>query len=240
MRVHYLQHVSFEDPGFILPWLQARGHQVTSTLLFQPDARLPLPDDIDALVVMGGPMGIYDEHDYPWLAGEKAFLRDCLAAGKYVLGICLGAQLLADALGARVHPASHKEIGWFPVYTLPPVARGTTMPSWLPSVFRDHPVVFHWHGDQFDIPPGAADILRTDANTSQAFQWNPRVVGLQFHPEITPTLLDEMVRHGAPELAAPGPYIQTLVDIRAGLIHAGHSNHLMGQVLKTWLGEGGL
>ncbi|HTJ11647.1 MAG TPA: type 1 glutamine amidotransferase [Dinghuibacter sp.] len=240
MRVHYLQHVSFESPGFILSWLQTHGHAVTATPLFQPDARIPPVEDIDALVIMGGPMGIYDERDHPWLTREKAFLRDCLAADKHILGVCLGAQLLADALGARVHRAPHKEIGWFPVHPMPAVAKGTTMPSWLPSLFRDHPTVFHWHGDQFDIPPGAADCLRTDANSCQAFQWNARVVGLQFHPEVTPALLDDMLTHGAAELAETGPYIQTPGAIRAGAEHIDECNRLMGTVLKTWLGEAGL
>lgn len=240
MRVHYLQHVSFEGPGFILPWLQAHGHTVTSTPLFEPGVTMNAPEDIDALIIMGGPMGIYDEKDHPWLAGEKAFIRACLAAGKHILGVCLGAQLLADALGARVHRAPHKEIGWFPVHPMPPVAKGTTMPSWLPSLFRDHPIVFHWHGDQFDIPPGAADSLRTDANTCQAFQWSARVVGLQFHPEVTPVLLEDMLAHGAAELEENSPYIQTPEAIRAGLTHANQCNRLMGMVLATWLGEGGL
>lgn len=239
MRVHYLQHVSFEGPGYIEPWLQEHGHSLSGTALYKPDAHPPSPGDVDALIIMGGPMGIYDEAEYPWLAREKAFIRDCLAADKRILGICLGAQLLADCLGARVHPAAHKEIGWFPVKPMPPNARGTTMPSWLPGLFRDNPIAFHWHGDQFDIPPGAADTLRSEANTCQAFQWNARVVGLQFHLEITPPLLEQMLRHGAHELVS-SPYIQTQDAIRAGIAHAGPSNHLMGTLLKTWMGEAGL
>ncbi|TDW95960.1 type 1 glutamine amidotransferase [Dinghuibacter silviterrae] len=239
MRVHYLQHVPFEGLGYIDTWLKAHRHTVTGTAFFEPGSPLPDTKDIDALIVMGGPMGVYDATVYPWLIREKSFIKDCLAAHKRILGICLGAQLLADCLGARVHPAPHKEIGWFAVRPTPPAARGTTMPSWLPGLFKDEPTVFHWHGDQFDIPPGAADTLSTAANTAQAFQWNDRVLGLQFHLEVTPELLDQMIAHGTHELI-PSPYIQPAEALRAGNVYMASCHRLMGHLLKTWMGEGGL
>lgn len=239
MRVHYLQHVPFEGLGYIDTWLGSHRHTLTGTAFYDTGFRLPTLTDIDALVIMGGPMGVYDSGPYPWLLEEKAFIRDCLAAGKRILGICLGAQLLADCLGAKVHAAPRKEIGWFPLITAPSAARGTTMPSWLPGLFKDEPTVFHWHGDQFDIPPGAADTLRTEANTAQAFQWNERVLGLQFHLEVTPALLDEMIAHWSAELV-PAPFIQTVEALRAGSKHMHACHRHMGTLLKTWLGEGGL
>jgi GMP synthase-like glutamine amidotransferase len=102
VRVHYLQHVPFEDPGSILPWLSRRGADVSSTPLFA-DARLPDPAGVDFLIVVGGPMSANDDADLPWLSPEKQFIRETIAAGRPVLGICLGAQLIASALGARVY-----------------------------------------------------------------------------------------------------------------------------------------
>jgi GMP synthase-like glutamine amidotransferase len=239
MRVHYLQHVPFEGLGAIEPWLRDNGHIVTGTPFYETGFRLPAPGDIDALIIMGGPMGVYDTDRHAWLPQEKTFIRECLAQGKRILGVCLGAQLLAECLGARVHQAAHKEIGWFPVTPMSPAARGTTTPTWLPGLFKDAPTVFHWHGDQFDIPPGAADALRSEANTAQAFQWNDRVLGLQFHLEVTPGLLEQMLRHGASELIA-GPYVQTAAAIGAQSALIPGCNRLMGALLKTWMGEAGL
>jgi GMP synthase-like glutamine amidotransferase len=116
MNVHYFQHVSFESPGYILNWLTEKGHTVTATKFYEQDFSLPDLSSIDALIVMGGPMGVYDEHLYPWLRKEKGFIEDAIHAGKKVLGICLGGQLIATCLGAYVNTAPQKEIGWFSVY----------------------------------------------------------------------------------------------------------------------------
>ncbi len=113
MRAHYLQHVPFEGLGSIEPWLIDAGYTITSTHLFET-AEFPEPDDFDLLVVMGGPMSINDEAVYPWLTPEKRFLRQVMETGKPVLGICLGAQLIAGCLGAKIFPNEEKEIGWFP------------------------------------------------------------------------------------------------------------------------------
>lgn len=114
MRVHVVQHVAFEGVGSIGPWLERCGYQVTYTRFFAGDA-LPHPKDVDLLVVLGGPMSVHDEKLFPWLVGEKAFIRECMEQGKPVLGVCLGAQLMAAAMGAKVYPNQVKEIGWWPV-----------------------------------------------------------------------------------------------------------------------------
>jgi len=115
MRAHWFQHVSFEGLGSIELWLDSNGYEVTFTRFFE-SADLPDPDAIDLLVVMGGPMSVNDEDQFPWFVSEKRFIREIIESGKPVLGICLGAQLIANALGANVYPNPVKEIGWFPIY----------------------------------------------------------------------------------------------------------------------------
>ena len=118
MRVHCLQHVPFEGLGCIEPWLQSSGHAVTFTR-FHESATLPELDHVDLLIVMGGPMSVNDEAEFPWLVQEKRFVRDAIHAGKSVLGVCLGAQLIAAAMGARVYQNHTREIGWLPVDAVP-------------------------------------------------------------------------------------------------------------------------
>lgn len=179
MRIHYLQHVPFEDLGSIAPVLDSRGHQITSTQLYEGKP-LPAVSDIDWLIIMGGPMGIYDGDQYPWLASEKQLIREVIQAGKLALGICLGAQLLADALGAKVYRNAHREIGWFDITRLPS-ANGTILADVLPARAE----VFHWHGDTFDIPTGAVPLAESEACRNQGFIFDNRVVAFQFHLETT-------------------------------------------------------
>src|SRR6187402_2684975 len=121
MRIHSLQHVPFEDIGSMASDFRARGYSLSSTHWYRGDA-VPAVGDFDALVVMGGPLGIYDEAIYPWLAEEKTLIKDAIATGKIVLGICLGAQLIADVLGAKVTRNAYKEIGWLPLAINPAAA----------------------------------------------------------------------------------------------------------------------
>ena len=114
LRIHYLQHVPFEGPGYIESWAMVRGHRLTSTRLYAGQ-RLPAAEELDWLVILGGPMNVYEENRYPWLAREKRFIGEALHGGKVVIGICLGAQLLASVLGAKVTRNPCVEIGWYPV-----------------------------------------------------------------------------------------------------------------------------
>lgn len=195
LRIHYLQHVPFEGPGSIATWARARGHAITRTRFFGTDP-LPDPDEIDWLIIMGGPMGVYDEGEHPWLRQEKEFIRQAIAGGKTVIGVCLGAQLIAHVLGARVYPNPQKEIGWFPVRL--------TAEASLSGPADDIPrelMVFHWHGDTFDLPENAVRIASSEACRNQGFLYNERVLGLQFHPEATASSVGEMVKAGAEELS---------------------------------------
>lgn len=204
MRAHYFQHVPFEGPGSIEPALSAAGYTLGHTRFFET-ACLPDPKAIDLLVVMGGPMSVNDEREFPWLIAEKQFIRAIIEAGKPVLGICLGAQLIASAMGAPVYKNKEKEIGWFPVVGIPVAGNETfNFPAQLE--------VFHWHGETFDLPPGAARLARSAGCENQAFQLGARVIGLQFHLEMNPELLSAMIEGGRDELVA-SRYVQTEVEI---------------------------
>lgn len=206
MRLHVLQHVPFEGLGHIDSWIRRRGHRLTLSRLYE-GAKLPDPEAFDRLVILGGPMNIHEEAAYPWLVEEKALIRAALAAGKSAVGICLGAQLLADGLGSRVYAGSHREIGWFPV-RLTAAGQRTALTEGLPAVTT----VFHWHGDTFDLPPGAVHLFESEACANQAFLLDNRILGLQFHLESTPEAVQQLLTHCRDELI-PGPFIQGVAQI---------------------------
>lgn len=202
LRIHYLQHVPFEGLGCIADWVSAKGHSLTSTKYFENN-QLPELSYFDWLIVMGGPMGVYDEEKYDWLSGEKEFIRLAIQAGKTVIGICLGAQLIASSLGANIYPNGEKEIGWFPIFPTE-----YELVDKLLSESADPFPVFHWHGDTFDLPSGAFRLASSEACVNQAFIYNHKVVGLQFHFEVTEKSLRQMITFCGDELVN-GRYIQS-------------------------------
>lgn len=224
MRVHVLQHVPFEGLGSIEAWLTQRQARVTFTNFFDESAQLPSLEDIDLVIALGGPMSVNDEAQLPWLRAEKRFVAEAIASGKAVLGICLGSQLMASALGAAVYPGPQKEIGWFPVMAEPAVAGSFAFPA-----SRE---VFHWHGETFDLPPGAVHLARSEACRHQAFQIGRRAIGLQFHLETTPASAQAIIEHCGDELV-PQRYIQSEAELRGvpAERYAG-INALMGEVLS--------
>ncbi|OGT81014.1 MAG: amidotransferase [Gammaproteobacteria bacterium RIFCSPLOWO2_02_FULL_61_13] len=225
MRAHYLQHVPFEGLGSIEPWLLASGYEVTNTG-FHESTQLPAVADVDFLVVMGGPMSVNDEGAYFWLRKEKRFIRDCVAAGKPVLGVCLGAQLIASAMGAKVYRNKEKEIGGFPVQAETSVVDGASFR--FPAVVE----VFHWHGETFDLPAGAVHLARSRGCENQAFQLGKSVLGLQFHLETTPEAVQEMVSQCRSELL-PSEYVQSESAILAAAPEKyAVINRLLGEVLS--------
>lgn len=202
MRIHILQHVPFEGPAAIGDWAARQGHALTTTPFFE-HRRLPDVGTFDWLVIMGGPMGVRDEADYPWMADEKKLIRQAVGGGKTVIGVCLGAQLIADVLGARVYRNAHREIGWFPIE---PTDQGRASGPFasLPSRLE----VFHWHGDTFDLPAGAIHLAASEGCAHQAFLYEGRVLGLQCHLESTPASVADIVANCADEII-PGRYVQT-------------------------------
>lgn len=223
MRIHVLQHVAFEGLGCIEAWLENRHAIVTFTRFFESDA-LPNLDDVDFIIALGGPMSVNDEDRFPWLADEKQFLAKAIQENKIVLGICLGCQLIASALGAKVYPNRDQEIGWFPVHFQLKTATSLIFPGAME--------VFHWHGDTFDLPKGARLLASSIACRNQAFQIGRRVVGLQFHLEITPKSVAAMLENGRHELLTQS-FIQTERQIRcAPAISYKIINDFMGKVLE--------
>ncbi len=222
MNVHILQHVPFEDIGSMADWLAGRRARLTRTRFFT-DPILPPTEGLDLVIAMGGPMSVNDEDRFPWLADEKRFLAEAIERKVAVVGICLGAQLIANALGARVYPGSDKEIGWFPV-------RGeATGPDRFP--FPSGCEVFHWHGETFDLPPDAKLLASSAACRNQAFQLGRNVIGLQFHLETTPESLDAIIVNSRDELV-PGPYVQGEAAMRhAAVEHFPRVNRLMAEIL---------
>ncbi len=176
--IHWLQHVPFEGLGSMEEWLTAQGHTLLCSRLWAGDV-LPSPSSVTALIVMGGPMSIDDHDEYPWLLQEKDFLRKVVDRGTRILGICLGAQLLADVLGAEVSANPEKEIGWFPVI------RSNDVPTSLVSALPLELTVFHWHGDTFALPAEAVCLYSSEVCVNQAFLYKDHVLGLQFHLETT-------------------------------------------------------
>ena len=178
MKVHWLQHLPEEGLGSIEPWLQANGHE---PICHRMDQRPPLPEarDVDALIVMGGPMSVHDVQAHPWLDAERHLIRRMLQYGRPLLGICLGAQQIALALGAEVKRAAQPEIGWFDV-ELTAAGQQGPLTGALPRRFP----ALHWHGEQFEIPSGAVHLARSALCDAQAFRIGRHALALQFHLEM--------------------------------------------------------
>ena len=226
MRLHYLQHVPFEGPGYIESWATEKGFQIDASHLYAGDI-LPPVEDIDWLIIMGGPMNVYQDIEFPWLKKEKMFIEQAIETEKTVLGICLGAQLIADVLGAGVKPNEHKEIGWFPVYK----TGGVNGPQ-LASVFPDTIDVLHWHGDTFDLPTGAYHLARNQACEHQAFIYDNRIVGLQFHMETTASGLQYLIENCAADIDG-SRFVQSPEEMMTGTQRFETTNQTMRQLLDA-------
>ncbi len=223
MKIHYLQHESFESLGCIEDWIKEREYPVSSTRFYQSSV-LPNLSDFDFLIVMGGPMGVYDEDKYPWMKDEKLFIRKAIENDKTVLGICLGSQLIAAAMGAKVRRNEYKEIGWFPIQIRNDYKIFNGLPKEIMSA--------HWHGDTFDIPKGAIHIAESSACKNQAFIFNEKVIGLQFHLEFTNDSLKELIKNGRKELVKDR-YVQTKEEILENPALLNTTNDLLYQMLDN-------
>lgn len=244
MKICILQHVPFEGAGTILPFFQGQSaesgrsqdseHQIQMIHCYQ-EHQLPRAEEFDLLIVMGGPMSIQDIEEYPYLVGVKALIRAAIDEKKWVLGVCLGAQLVAEALGANVRKNHVKEIGWYPVQQ---TQQAST--SWLADLLPCEFTCLHWHGDTFDIPAGAVHIARSQACENQAFVWGGRVIGLQFHLEFTPDSTQNLIDRSQHELAErqdgadgrSGDWIQTEQQLLDDQSMFDTANHIMAGLLK--------
>ena len=227
MNVHVFQHVPFEGLGSIEPWLNAAAARISATKFYE-NAYLPEVREIDWLIVMGGPMGVNDERMYPWMHAEKKFIAEAIERRKVVLGVCLGAQMIASTLGANVFPNREHEIGWFPV-----AGFGEAEGSIWKNVFPPSMEVFHWHGDTFDLPAGAIWLARSEGCENQAFCLGERVLGLQFHLEATLFTVKTLIEHCRKDLV-PGRYIQTEAEMISDPSRFQRINATMDAILDRW------
>lgn len=224
-----LFHVAFEDAGSLGPALEAAGFAIDQVEASTADLAALDPLAPDLLVVMGGPLGAYEGATYPCIDAGIALLRRRLAAGLPTLGICLGAQLMAAALGARVHPGHGKEIGWS---VLAAGDDAAAHPAFAELLLPPVPVL-HWHGDTFELPPGAQHLASTPAYRNQAFALGPKVLGLQFHPEVQAGALERWYVGHACELAGAGIDVNALRE--AGRGHAPALEAAAGRFWRRWL-----
>lgn len=223
-----LTHLPFEDLGTLEPRLLERGFQIQT--IDVTTARFPLPQaaSCDLLIVLGGPIGVYDAPAYPFLTNELDCIRRRLEAQTPMLGICLGAQLMAGAMGAHVYPGERgPEIGWFPIQ--PPA--GQTPPEFFKVLFNSSLHLFHWHGDTFDMPAGATRRAETQHYQNQAFMIGDFALGLQFHPEVTAQGLERWYVGHACEL---GVKKISVPDLRAAA--ARHASALAEAAQQFWNG----
>lgn len=230
MRLLILQHVPFEGPAAIARWADLRGHSCRY-LNCADQPNYPAPDTFDALIIMGGPMGVNDAS--PWMTAETEFIRRAIDDNKFVLGVCLGAQMIASALGASVRRNPEKEIGWFTVDSVMP---GEAVPQPLKNTLPASFTCLHWHGDTFDIPQGATHLYRSAACENQAFIYNSRVVGLQFHLEFDTATTQRVAEASHEELAAGGRFVQDIDEILSDPARFETANALMFDLLDDLIG----
>ena len=227
MRIQVIQHVPYEGPGLIGEWADECGHSLAISNAITEE--YPAVEDVDLLVIMGGPMDADDEDASPWLVPEKRFVAQAIAAGRLVLGVCLGAQIVAEVLGGRVLRADEEEIGWYPVAISEAGASEPLFARW-----PDEVVVGHWHGDTFQLPLGMEPVLFSEATRNQAFVFEGRVVGLQFHLEWDPASLAALIENCPDDLEQGGPHVMNAEEFAAGALgHVPECQELLFELLDS-------
>jgi GMP synthase (glutamine-hydrolysing) len=191
-NVLIIKNIAMEGPGTIEEYLRSGGHAYAIVDLHRGDAAPDL-DPFSHVVVMGGPMAVYEMEQHPFLKQEAKLLHDALSSNKAVLGVCLGAQMLAHVLGARVYPGGTKEVGWLRVSLTSEGMKDRVM-SALAIDGTNNAEVFQWHGDTFDLPYGAVRLASSDLFVNQAFRYSDRVYALQFHIEVTPVIVADWLK----------------------------------------------
>ena len=226
MKCLAIRHLAFEDLGTFAPVLRQRGFEIDYREAGID--RITAADEAhaDVMVVLGGPIGVYDSPAYPWLSDEMALIRGRLQAARPLLGVCLGAQLMAAALGARVYASGSKEIGWAPVALSPAGAAS-------PLRHLTDTAVLHWHGDTFDLPTGATLLASTSQTPHQAFSVGQHALALQFHAEVDPARFEAWLIGHATELGHSRIDVSTLRA--AGQLHSAAQATAGAVVLTQWL-----
>ncbi|MDB5236686.1 MAG: hypothetical protein JWR44_3679 [Hymenobacter sp.] len=228
MRWHCLQHLPNEGPGHAGEWLVAHGNSLSFTKLFEPSPAFPTLAEFDGLMILGGAMSVHDEATFPWLREEKAFIRDVLRAGKVMLAICLGAQLVAQVLGAEVRPNLEAEIGFWTVRFSAKALEHPLLRGW-----PEKAAVLHWHVDTFTVPPGAIRVGMSAGCATQGFVWGDGIIGLQFHPEMTVPMVEQLMEFEGHEHAEEQEFVQTAEQIRAKLKSVWKGRKLLESLLAN-------
>nr|WP_295876176.1 type 1 glutamine amidotransferase [uncultured Chitinophaga sp.] len=231
MHIHYFQHVPFEGLASIADWI-AQGEHTTSHTRWYDEA----PDttglrDAELLIIVGGTMGVYEQDIHPWMLTEINLIREAVSRRQKILGICLGSQLLAYALGANVYPHTQPEIGWFPIDI---TFQGQAAP--LENVLPHRLNTFHFHGDTFDVPAGATRFAASAACSNQAFIYGDRIIGLQFHMEMNSAAILEILRCSSGALEHSAPFVQSPEKIEQYLHLTNENNQTMFQLLDYLAG----
>lgn len=229
MKFLVLQHVPFEDLAYIGEYLDEHQHTYQYCRLYGGET-IPAPREFDGLFIMGGPMNIYEDNKYSWLLAERKYIRRFIEIGKPAIGICLGAQLLSDALGGMVMKNEHKEIGWYPINITP-----DGLESPLLEDIPERITVFHWHGDTFQLPPGAELIFTNQTTRHQGFLFDKKdikVLGLQFHMEYTPQSIEKMIEYCSDEMVN-APYIMNEEEILESMEHTQVTKKILYRLLNN-------
>jgi GMP synthase (glutamine-hydrolysing) len=228
MRICYLEHAAFEGLGEIAKYFAYHGDEMFGVKLYASEA-LPAHDAYDVLVIMGGPMSAYDtDEQVPWLSKEKAFIYEAIERKKKVLGICLGAQLIAYVLGAKVYKNSQKEIGWFPIAP----GRDIAASPYAVAMGKGF-TTYHWHGDTFDLPAGALHLASSEATPNQAFSIGDNVLALQFHPEVTKDMI-MLFAEGCGDRLKDAGYVQSMDTMLAQCGHIAANSLRLFQMLDVF------
>ena len=229
MNIHILQHVPFEDTGSIEYWINKNSYKKSYTRLYADEA-FPAMDSFDFLIILGGPMGTYEEDKHSWLVREKEFISQAVKSEKKILGICLGSQLLADVLGGRVYKNDEKEIGWFPVKL---TSQGRK--NILFDVIEDVIEVFHWHGDTFTLPENSIHLLESSTCRNQAFLYKSNVLALQFHFEATSDSIVSMLENDSEDLDISSDFVQNTAEILNNIYYSKRANEILFTLLDRFL-----
>lgn len=226
MKIQCLQHTAFEGPGNLESWAKAKGHKFSKTILYYEED-LPKMDDFDLVFILGGPMSVNDTKEYTWLNAEKTFIKEAIKNDKAVVGICLGAQLIAEALGSKVIKAGHKEIGWYPVQ-LTPDAKSSLVFGSFPQKFT----AFHWHGETFKTPSAAIKLAKSAACEDQAFEFNKKVVGIQFHLEFTDDGINRIIKNCREDMDG-GKFVMKEAELKSRNEYLAETRGLMDRMLDN-------
>ena len=230
MKFTIFQHVPYESPGYIRDWIKEKGHTIEE-VNFYDHPQLPDVKSTENLIVMGGPMNIYDDDEFHWLADERDFIKQAIKEGKKVLGICLGSQFIADAMNALVFKNEHEEVGWFEV-----AVDEKDFPEKYKGIFPKRFKTFHWHGDTFNMPEGIKSFISSKATVHQAFI-SKNVAAFQFHMEMNPEGVIALIEHNETLFEEDLPFVQKPGQmLHMNEIHEANRKILF-QFLDTFFGK---